>query len=227
MKRLERVLNLIPKNTKIMVDVGTDHGFLAIRAILEKKVKYVIASDINQKPLSNARKNVRKFHLENEILLILNDGLDFLDLTFFQTMKIDLCVIAGMGDITIKNILEKKSHHITNYIICSNNQPSHMRKLINQKKWSLFYEDFFYDKNKPYWIMFFGQKETKISISNELLGDFNWYQNNQEYYHYLVKQKKYYETILSGIKKAEKTQLIKAHITKLTIFIKKWGEKWN
>ena len=37
--RLEAIYNLIPETTQTVVDVGTDHGQLIIKLVLEDKIK--------------------------------------------------------------------------------------------------------------------------------------------------------------------------------------------
>ncbi len=48
-KRLSMILDLVePCDT--LADVGTDHGYLALEAILSGKAKQVIAADVRQGP---------------------------------------------------------------------------------------------------------------------------------------------------------------------------------
>ena len=65
-ERLLTVLNKI-NNCSSLLDVGCDHGYLAIAAVKEKRAGRVIASDVNKGPLEAARENIRKNLLEEKI----------------------------------------------------------------------------------------------------------------------------------------------------------------
>lgn len=71
--RLEKVLSMI-KKVDTLIDIGTDHAFLPIKAVLTKKARKVIAMDKRRGPLSRARENIKKYGLEDKIEVILSDG---------------------------------------------------------------------------------------------------------------------------------------------------------
>ena len=58
------------------VDVGTDHGYLAIHLVKTGICGSCIACDINTAPLDSARKNIREAGLSDRIETVLTDGLD-------------------------------------------------------------------------------------------------------------------------------------------------------
>jgi len=86
-KRLNFIASLIDKNTNILLDIGTDHGYLIKKAFDNGKIRKAIATDINELPLNNAKNNLTNYNVE----FILTDG--------FKGVKseFDLVVIAGMG----------------------------------------------------------------------------------------------------------------------------------
>ena len=59
-KRLERVASYVPDNSSI-IDVAWDHALLDIYLYNKRKNIKIIASDINEKPLSIARENIKKY----------------------------------------------------------------------------------------------------------------------------------------------------------------------
>ncbi len=97
--RLYTIQTLMPKGVRV-ADIGTDHGHLPISLIKSGIATRVIASDVREKPLDNARKNIEKTATEN-IELRLGDGL----LTL-RPDEADCIVIAGMGGEVIASILE-------------------------------------------------------------------------------------------------------------------------
>ena len=99
-ERLSLIMSLIPKDARVC-DVGTDHGYLPAALTLGGHVRYVIATDIREKPLANARKNLEKMGVEN-VELRLCDGLSAL-----KSDEADTVVVAGMGGEVIAGILER------------------------------------------------------------------------------------------------------------------------
>jgi tRNA (adenine22-N1)-methyltransferase len=98
-KRLESIANMIDQDD-IVLDIGTDHGYLPIYLVSNQKIKLAIASDIKESPLQMASKNVTKANLVDKIKLVLSDGLESIT-SYFNTL-----VIAGVGPRTIINVLE-------------------------------------------------------------------------------------------------------------------------
>jgi tRNA (adenine22-N1)-methyltransferase len=98
--RLEALAGLVPQGCRL-ADVGTDHGFLPIRLLLDGVIKSAVASDLRPGPLSAARKNAAAAGTEN-IRFCLCDGLEGI-----SPEETDTVVIAGMGGETIAVILEK------------------------------------------------------------------------------------------------------------------------
>lgn len=104
-KRLSLIASLVPCGARVC-DVGTDHGYLAIELIKSGVALTVIASDIGEKPLENARKNIELCGIDN-IDLRLGDGLSCI-----APDEADTVIIAGMGGEVIADIL-KKGREIT------------------------------------------------------------------------------------------------------------------
>ena len=96
--RLYTVQTLVPEGSRV-ADIGTDHGHLPISLIKTGVSKFVIASDIKEKPLSVARANIEKCKIKN-IETRLGDGLSSI-----KQGEVDCIVIAGMGGEVIEGIL--------------------------------------------------------------------------------------------------------------------------
>ena len=122
--RLKSIAEYIDDNTN-MVDIGCDHGLLDIYLIHNKKNIKIIASDVNENALNNAKNNIKKYKLEDKIETVLSNGLDNIDAT-----NIDTIVISGMGAHTIVGILYnnlKKLKNIKKIVIQSNNDIDFLR----------------------------------------------------------------------------------------------------
>ena len=97
--RLEAVASFIPSGAKV-VDVGTDHGLLAVWLRLHEVSPVVIASDIRPGPLNAAKRNAAKYGV---------DGIDFRLCSGLESIRqdeADIVVIAGMSGETIQSILD-------------------------------------------------------------------------------------------------------------------------
>lgn len=98
--RLSAIASLIPEGCAV-VDVGTDHGYLPTKLFLDGKMKSITATDINEKPLNNARDTLKRFDAQG-VDLILCDGLEKV-----SKEKADTVIIAGMGGEVISGILSR------------------------------------------------------------------------------------------------------------------------
>ena len=128
-KRLVQVAEFVNDGAKI-VDIGCDHGLTDIYILQTKKDVSIIASDINEKALSNAITNIKKYKLENKISTIVSDGLSEID-----TDNIDTIIISGMGAHTIVGILQmgkSKLANIDSIIIQSNNDLDFLREKVTK-----------------------------------------------------------------------------------------------
>ena len=125
--RLKEIASFIPDNVK-MVDIGCDHALLDIYLYKNKKNIKIIATDINKNALEQAKKNIKKYKLEDYIETRISNGLNNIDKD-----EIDTIVISGMGAHTIVGILYSnmnKLSNVSNIIVQSNNHIEFLRKKI-------------------------------------------------------------------------------------------------
>lgn len=100
-KRLELIASILPHG-RGFADVGTDHGYLPVYMAQHGYGGKIIASDINEGPLSTAVASARQAGVEDRICFRLCDGLDGCG-----SEELDTVVIAGMGGDTICGILDR------------------------------------------------------------------------------------------------------------------------
>lgn len=113
--RLNAAANFV-REGKRLADIGCDHGYVPVSLVLSGKIKFAVASDINEGPLDSCRRLVKKYRLENKIKCVLSDGLENISLD-----DVDDILIAGVGGILIYEILDncdfeklKEKHIILN-----------------------------------------------------------------------------------------------------------------
>ena len=108
-----------------MADIGTDHGFLPLYLMESGICPHVIMADISKGSLAKADENCRLAGPGKTYDLRLGDGLDVL-----KDGEVDVVVIAGMGGLLIRDILDwnvKKSRSIKRYIFQPRNKAGALR----------------------------------------------------------------------------------------------------
>ena len=86
----------------ILADVGTDHGYIPIYLMQEKRIRKAIAMDINAGPLQRAKEHIEIYGLKDYIETRLSDGVAAL-----VPGEVDTVLIAGMGGGLVMHILEE------------------------------------------------------------------------------------------------------------------------
>ena len=187
-KRLQAVATLVDINARV-IDVGCDHAYLDIYLTLNNGNK-CIATDINKNALNMAKRNIKKYDLEDKIETKLTNGLKGV-----RIYKKDNIVISGMGTHTILQILKTNKLSDT-LIISSNNNIDILRKEVIDLGYYIDTEIFIIDKDKPYVIIKFIKGIKKYNKIDIILGPI--LKNNIEYKKYIIKK---YKNILNKISK--------------------------
>lgn len=175
-KRLEAISSLVPKQSSV-IDIGCDHGLLDIYLYQNSRYLKVIATDINEKALNNAKENIKKFHLENKIETRLGNGLDTID----DQDNIDTVIIAGMGVHTIVGILKNnldKLKKINTIIIQSNTKIDFLRKEMIKLKFFIEDEKLVEDNKKIYTIIKFKKGKKRYTKEELYFGPILMKENN-------------------------------------------------
>ena len=148
--RLGKISSLVPLGARVC-DIGTDHGYLAIELVKSGKAQKVIAADVNQKPLENARKNIEKAGVQG-IELRLCNGFDGIKIEEFDT-----AVIAGMGGEVIAGIIERGNNLLKmpdkKLILQPTTSPEFLRCFLNLNGFSVEEELPVSENNKLYSVM--------------------------------------------------------------------------
>lgn len=98
--RLELIASFVPDHA-VLADIGTDHAFLPVKLVLEKRIEKAFAMDIGTGPLERAVEHISAYSLTDCIETRLSDGL-----TALKPGEVDTILIAGMGGDLILKILK-------------------------------------------------------------------------------------------------------------------------
>jgi len=104
-ERLKTIADTIAHQT--IADIGCDHGYTAIYAVLSAKAKYAFACDINEGPLFRAADNVRKHGVADKVAILRGPGLAPLEGTDVETV-----IITGIGGYLTIDILNEGLKYI-------------------------------------------------------------------------------------------------------------------
>lgn len=195
--RLKLIASFVDDNANV-IDVGCDHALLDIFLVQNKTDIKTIASDINEGPLEGARKNIKRYHLEDKIEVKLGDGISTIN------NQTDTIIISGLGGETIVDILKKDLNKLPNIktLILSPHGDSYIvRKEITALGFKISNEIFIYDQNKPYIIIKFVRGKEEYTDDELFFGPYILQEKNsffRKYYQELnIKNKKVLTTIPS------------------------------
>lgn len=167
-KRLNWIVGKLEKSNVIM-DVGTDHGYIPIYLVKNNIASKVIASDINKEPLKKAEINASLDGVRDKIELRLGGGLQPL-----KNKEAEAVIIAGMGGNLIRDILEHDLNKVKNlnYLILQPAQnPEVLREYLYTNNYEILEEDLCLDEGKYYEIF-----KVRYIIGNALKLDSIYYE---------------------------------------------------
>ncbi|MDR7857135.1 class I SAM-dependent methyltransferase [Tissierella sp.] len=172
--RMMSIARLVPNNS-IVGDIGTDHGFVPAYLIENNISKKVIGTDISKGSLDKIIEYVKELGFEDRIDTRLGDGLEVI-----KPYEVDTVIIAGMGGLLIRDILEKSkkvSDSIINFILQPMVATKELREYLISNNFEIIKEELIKEDNKYYELIYakkgksFVEKEIYYEISPILISD--------------------------------------------------------
>jgi tRNA (adenine22-N1)-methyltransferase len=149
-RRLLAVANFV-RDKAVVADIGTDHAYLPAYLVKSGKVDLAVASDINEGPLKKAAETVQKYNLEQNVKLVLSNGLNDVDLNDITDI-----VIAGMGGELICQIIDNCNELLDsskNLILQPMTNAAAVRQYLYQKGFKILKEAAVIDDKYTYCII--------------------------------------------------------------------------
>lgn len=206
-KRLQAVAELI-EPCHVLMDVGSDHGFLPLYLLKKYIVKHAIIGDLNPGPLDQAIRNFSKYKELNSTF-VLSNGIDG------YKNQIDCVVIAGMGFETIQSIINQDIERfkgIPQIVIQSNTKIEELRKYLNENNFRIIDESIIKDRKYYYPILKvkYDIVHQNLNIDELLFGPILIKKRSAVFIDYLLFKKSIEEKIQVAQKKesSERIQLI-------------------
>jgi len=134
-----------------LADVGTDHGYIPIYLLQQKKIPSAIAMDINEGPLERAKEHIALYGLQAYIQTRLSDGVAAL-----KPGEVEAVLIAGMGGGLVMHILkdgEKVCQSAKELILQPQSEIERVREFLREKGYTILAEDMVYEDGKFYPMM--------------------------------------------------------------------------
>lgn len=149
-ERLIAIANFVPNNS-IVADIGTDHGYIPAYLIENKISKKVIGTDISKGSLDKIIEYIKELRFEDKIDTRLGDGLEVI-----KPYEVDTVIIAGMGGLLIRDILEnhrKVSDSIIDFILQPMVAQKEVREYLIENNFEIIGEELVKEENKYYEII--------------------------------------------------------------------------
>lgn len=188
-KRLNYIVNAVPK-CNVLADVGCDHGYVGIEALIRGVANEIVFADISATCLQKARTNCPA-GLERQTSFVCQDGLG--------DIRCDVAVICGMGGLEILSILNN-AKQLPGAIVL---QP--MRNIVDTRKYVAEHYSITIDATvfdgKFYSVIVGERLGTKTRELTELEREFgltNMTNPSQDFIEYLHHEQTKLTSILSG-----------------------------
>ncbi len=197
--RIETIADMV-KPGVIAADIGTDHAFLPILLMQNKKAEKVYACDVNEGPLKAARRNIAKEGFSEQIETILSNGFEHVP------QDTECAVIAGMGFYTAKQILEdamERLDSLKQIIVEVNRNVTDMRAWISSHRFKIEEERLIHERGFDYIAISFTAKPHEEYSELELLCGTESLRNSAGYEEYCERMIAKIDEILQVYKKED------------------------
>lgn len=188
--RIQKIVSAIPV-CDTLADVGCDHGFVGIGALVHGLAKRVRFVDVSAPSLAKARQNLSdKFA----------DKADFTCRDGLGDIVADCAVIAGMGGLETISVLEGAAHLPQNLVLQPmRNQPD-VRRWLTAHGYGIRSDKMFKSAGK-YYDLIVAQKgfaDVYLTETEILFGKDNIREKNEDFAQYILRKKNDLEKILKN-----------------------------
>ena len=131
-ERLRAIASFVPQGT-VLADIGTDHAYLPIYLLEQKKITRAIATDVADGPLLVAKSSISAAGFQDLIQTRKGDGLSPL-----SADEVDTITIAGMGGSTIAGIIERNmlvAQAVDRLVLQPMGESGILRRFLYQNSW--------------------------------------------------------------------------------------------
>lgn len=204
-----------------LADVGTDHGYIPIYLLQQKKIPSAIAMDINEGPLERAKEHIALYGLQAYIQTRLSDGVAAL-----KPGEVEAVLIAGMGGGLVMHILkdgEKVCQSAKELILQPQSEIEHVREFLREEGYTILAEDMVYEDGKFYPMMKVqyqgenenAQKASEVLKLSDLYGGLLLQNRHPVLKTFLEKEKLIYTGIKENLAKQPESEKIRMRLAEV------------
>lgn len=155
---------------RCLADIGSDHAFIAVRAVQNGDAAHAVASDLRSAPLERGRANAVNSGIgADRIDFRLSDGFDRLD-----SYDFDGACICGMGGELIADILRRYGPHpVCRFLLQPMTAQDDLRRFLWENGYRIDDERYTCERGKPYAVLavrFTGESAPAYSYADLFLG---------------------------------------------------------
>lgn len=160
--RIEEIVSVVPKS-KVVADVGCDHGYIAYSVIKKGLADKVVLTDVSKKCLDKAVALLSKEIVLGKATAICCDGLT----KVFE--PVDTAIIAGMGGEEIIKIIGQSAGRLSvkNLVLQPMKNSEKLRRFLVDGSFSLIRDYTFFDAGKYYDLIFAVKSDEKDVYSDD------------------------------------------------------------
>lgn len=204
-----------------LADVGTDHGYIPIYLLQQKKIPAAIAMDINEGPLERAKEHIALYGLQAYIQTRLSDGVAAL-----KPGEVEAVLIAGMGGGLVMHILkdgEKICQSAKELILQPQSEIERVREFLREEGYTILAEDMVYEDGKFYPMMKVqyqgenenAQKASEVLKLSDLYGGLLLQNRHPVLKTFLEKEKLIYTGIKENLAKQPASEKIRTRLAEV------------
>ena len=196
-KRLQEIIQWIDRD--VIADIGCDHAYVVVDAILEQKAKKAYACDIAKGPLQRAKKTIDDWQVNDQVSCILMDGIENLP------KDVEQIIIAGMGSSTMISILEEGIREGMSLLLSPHKDAHLLRKYLSDSGFVIEKEKIVREENHFYPIL-------KVCKGAQTLSDSDIYygyhvEESEEYHQYLQYEWDKWNSIVERVPEAKQAEI--------------------
>lgn len=208
-RRIIEIADYISKNSQVL-DIGTDHGYIPLYLLKNKITNKITATDINAKPLLQAKKTLVDYKDLETLKFIKSNGFE----NIINIVSYQYIIIAGLGGKTIEIILKNYQDNATLILNPTNNEAI-LRKFLYDNKFKIEDEKLVYENN-IYSIIIKAKKQSKILKYNQkdlVLGPILIKKNNKIVSQFYYQKGIHFQNIFLKSKKEAHKELAKIYLS--------------
>lgn len=212
----------------VLADVGTDHGYVPIYLLEQRKIPRAIAMDINRGPLERAKEHIRLYGMEDYIETRLSDGVAAL-----VPGEAESILIAGMGGGLVMHILgdgEAVCRGAEELVLQPQSELERVRRFLDTGGYRIEAEEMIKEDGKYYPMMrvHYDPAEGKAVPEKRevfyLYGELLLERRHPVLLEYLEKERRLQEGIVKKLREQPRTEQIEARIMEVEHVLAQNGE---